>query len=187
MYSFKRISSFAIIAFTLMPIAAQSAEDLCNKHLPINLAMGEYTLKFLPGSFFMSGMAVPMQGDQAPATIFMMDGKLVLTSTHKFHAEFVDQNASIKEWWPEDNVISEVGLEQADITLCQTKENLPRMLADATGGYFSQDGIKVDTKLGLLVYKIADNGVFANGFLTGSGSFNGMPFTLKTPIELTPK
>lgn len=187
MFGFKCITSFAAIAFALLPITALAVEDLCNKHLPLDLAEGEYTLKFLPGNFSMRGMQIPMNGDTAPATISMVDGKLVLTSTHNFHATFVDQNASIEDWWPEDNIISDVGLEQADIMVCQTKENLPRMLADATGGYFSQDGIKVDTKLGMLVYEITDKGVFANGFLTGSGSFNGMPFTLKAPIELVPK
>lgn len=185
MFIFK--SAWALAALLVMPTSAQSTEDLCNKHLPSDLAVGEYTIKFLPGSFSMRGMAVPMQGDTTPGKISMINGKLVLTASHSFHAEFVDQNSAIEEWWPEDNVISEVGLQQTDITLCQTKENLPRMLADATGGYFSQDGIKVDTKLGLLVYDITDKGVFANGFLTGSGSFNGMPFSLKAPIEIMPK
>ncbi len=187
MFAFKRISGFAALALALLPITAQAKEDLCNKHLPLDLAVGDYTIKFLPGRFLMRGMVVPMNGDTAPGKISMVDGKLVLTSTHSFQATFVDQKISIDEWWPEENVITDVGLEQTDIMLCQTKENLPRMLADATGGYFSQGGIKVDTKLGLLVYEITDKGVFANGFLTGSGSYNGMPFTLKGPIELAPK
>lgn len=187
MFGFKHISGVAAIVLALMPITAQAKEDLCNKHLPLDLAVGDYTLKFLPGSFSMRGMVGPMKGDTSPAQISMVGGKLVLTSVYDFHATFVDQKISIDEWWPEENVISDVGLEQADIMLCQTKENLPRMLADATGGYFSQGGIKVDTKLGLLVYEITDKGVFANGFLTGSGSYNGMPFTLKGPIELAPK
>lgn len=180
-------ASLAFAVLTLGPLSAFATENLCGKHLPAEMAMGEYTIKFLPGSFFMMGRAIPMQGDTSPAEIFMMDGKLVLTSTHDFHAEFSDQNASFEDWWPEDNVISEINLDKTDIALCQTKENLPRLLANATGGYLSNDGIKVKTTLGLLVYKITSEGISANGFLTGKGSYNGQDFSLKAPIEITPR
>ena len=187
MFGFKRIAIFAAAAFAVLPVTAQAKEDLCNKFLPPEMAVGEYDMKLLDGTFSMRGMTIPMHGGETlPATISMMGDRLVLTAPHDFELEFNDKNATIEEWWPEDNLAKDINIETTDIALCQTVENLPRLLAEGKGSYSSDVGT-IPMKVGFLIYDISKEGVFASGMVHGWGSYNGQSFTMKSPIEISPR
>jgi len=188
MLTTRYVSIFSAAAFAAFPITAQAKEDLCNKFLPSEMAVGEYNMKFLDGTFSMRGMTIPMHGGETlPATISMMGDRLVLTAPHDFELEFNDMNpATIEEWWPEDNLAKDINIETTDIALCQTIENLPRLLAEGKGSYSSDVGT-IPLKVSFLIYDISEEGVFASGMVHGWGSVEGQSFTMKSPIEISPR
>jgi len=184
------ISHITAIGLLLTPLAATAKEDLCNKLLPPEMAVGDYTMTIEEGVFTSPkyGLSIPMHGSVESAEISMKDGALVLTSVQKFNVEFLSQPTDMNDWWG-DEMLKPDQIGQVDFQLCPTRDSLPRLLGEGNGSYVDADdpNIVPHVKLNMMVYDVSDEGVFASGLMKGTLNVEGQTFVFTLPIEIAPR
>jgi len=190
LFTCKTIPCIAAACLLLAPLPATAKEDLCNKLLPPEMALGDYTMTIDEGVFTSPkyGISIPMKGSVEPAEISMKNGALVLTSVQKFNVEFRVQPTDMNDWWGDDMLKSDQ-LGQVDFQLCPTRDALPRLLGEGNGSYVDAEdpSIVPHVKLNMLVYDVSDDGVFASGLMKGTLNAEGQTFVFTLPVEIAPR
>ena len=188
MFLSKYIKSLSISAALLFPLPALADEDLCNKLLPPELATGDYVMTAHNGVMTVGKMTIPWSGGGSKTVVhlFTEADKLVMTGDSNLRAEFLTQESDIDDWWGfDDDFISELELEDVDISLCPTTESLPRLLAEGSGSYF--EGGRGDFKMNILVHDVTDKGIHASGIIFIWNDDQGQRLTIRFPFDMAPK
>ena len=177
-------AAFVAAITSLTPFAATAKEDLCNKLLPAEMAVGTYTLTAHDGTMSMMGRTMPWQGGGSSGTveIHLEDKTLVMTGDSDLKAEFERQIG--EDWWGDD-YISELQLRDMDVQLCPTTESLPRLLADGTGSYF--EGGPADFKMAISVTEVTDKGIRGSGLMHIWATPEGQRIDIRFPFDIDPK
>ncbi len=173
-------TGFALLA----PLAATAKEDLCNKLLPAEMAVGTYTLTAHDGTMSMMGRTMPWLGGGSTGTveIHLEDKTLVMTGDSDLKAEFERQIG--EDWWGDD-YITELQLKDVDVQLCPTTESLPRLLADGQGSYF--EGGRGDFKMVIFVTEVSDWGISGSGLIHIWNTDQGQRIDIRFPFDIDPK
>ncbi len=182
-----------VAAITLIsPLAATAKEDLCNKLLPPEMAVGEYVLTYEDRTFRTTlhgmDMTVPMESEVTNAILSLEGDALVMRGDHTLNVRFLEQVEDFQDWWGiSSDFITDTELASVDLQLCPTTEGLPRLLGEGAGELTGRAGTHVSLKTTLIVHDVTDRGIHAAGMLYGTGNVDGIPFTFQSPVTLAPK
>lgn len=190
MFANKHIAGFAAFAFAILPATSQAAEDLCNKVLPREMAVGEYAIKRDP-SVIHSIKDVPFPGTLDTATITINDGELVMRVQGPQGVPIVFERQKVGQadlWGVVADHITEEEQEQVDISLCPLNiSTLPNLLAN---GYGQKNFGNGASKLYVTLYvdEVSGGRIHASGELLMQVEAGGaIMATYKTAILLTPR
>ena len=180
-----RITRLAAACLLLAPLSATAKEDLCNKILPAEMAVGTYTMTAHNGTMSMMGRTMAWQGGGSKGTTEIhLEGKtLVMTGDSNMRAQFERQVTSIEDWWGEE-YLSKLQIKDVDIQLCPTAQSLPRLLANGTGSYF--EGGRGDFKMSIFITEVTDKGIRGSGLMHIWNTDNGR-MDIRFPFDIDPK
>lgn len=175
---------------SLFSTSAYAADnDLCNKILPYDLAVGEYSLTIGPGSMTAMGMTMPYAKTHVlPAKVWQQEEDLHLESTHELNMVFDGLEFDNPDWdfSRDGNLGFKVGEKDLATGIgCDSINELPRLFANGVGSYFTDNGLEVPIKMGLFVYLVQEKGVSAMGGMRGTAVTpeGTIVFNLKARLE----
>lgn len=175
----------------LFSTSAYADTDLCNKILPYDLAVGDYSLTIGPGSMSAMGMTMPYAKTHVlPAKVWQQGEDLHLESGHDMKLVFDGLEFNNPDWdFSKDgdlrSKIDEAGLAAA--VDCDSIDNMPRLFANGVGSYFTDNGLEVPIQMGLFVYQVRENGVDAMGGMRATAVTSEGTVVFNLQVELSPK